>query len=60
MARDKVSYETAKDMLTSAEVLIYPDIVTSLIGKYSFNDKRNCETKKYSGGNEKQVFIHSV
>jgi exopolysaccharide biosynthesis predicted pyruvyltransferase EpsI len=41
MARDKVSYETAKNMLTSAEVLLYPDIVTSLIGKYSFNNKRS-------------------
>ncbi|PYG86556.1 exopolysaccharide biosynthesis predicted pyruvyl transferase EpsI [Ruminiclostridium sufflavum DSM 19573] len=41
MARDKVSYETAKEMLTSAEVLLYPDIVTSLIGKYSFNNKRS-------------------
>ncbi len=41
LARDKVSYETAKNMMTNAEVLLYPDIVTSLIGKYSFNNKRS-------------------
>ena len=41
LARDKVSYETARNMLTSAKVLLYPDIVTSLIGKYSFINKRN-------------------
>lgn len=41
MARDKVSYNTVKEMLTKAEVLLYPDIVTSLINKYSYNSKRS-------------------
>ncbi|MFZ5986467.1 MAG: polysaccharide pyruvyl transferase family protein [Bacillota bacterium] len=40
MARDKVSYETAKKMFKTAEVLLYPDIVTSLIGKYRYQNQR--------------------
>ncbi|RCX19270.1 exopolysaccharide biosynthesis predicted pyruvyl transferase EpsI [Anaerobacterium chartisolvens] len=40
MARDRVSFETAANAFKNARVLAYPDIVTSLIGKYRFNNSR--------------------
>lgn len=40
MARDKVSYETAREMFPHRSVLLYPDIVTTLIGKTSFSAER--------------------
>lgn len=40
MARDQVSYEMAKDMFPHIEVECYPDIVTTLIGKYEFGFER--------------------
>jgi exopolysaccharide biosynthesis predicted pyruvyltransferase EpsI len=40
-ARDKESYSSAKEMFTSASIYLFPDIVTSLIGKYYFNNKRD-------------------
>lgn len=40
LARDKVSYETAKEMMPDVRVQLFPDIVTSLIGKYNFNNRR--------------------
>ncbi|MCM1138948.1 MAG: polysaccharide pyruvyl transferase family protein [Muribaculum sp.] len=40
LARDRVSYNTALDMMPTLRVELYPDIVTSLIGKYSFENKR--------------------
>ena len=41
LARDLISYETAKQMMPDVKVLAYPDIVTTLIGTLSFNNERN-------------------
>lgn len=40
IARDKKSYELAQKMFTKIRVELYPDIVTTLIGKQTFNNKR--------------------
>ncbi len=41
LARDEVSYDTAKGMFNSMDnVLLYPDIVTTKIGKFDFSYKR--------------------
>ena len=34
--RDKVSQDIAQRMLPDKRILLYPDIVTTLIGKYTF------------------------
>lgn len=41
LARDKVSYEQALQMFPNIRVRLFPDIVTTLIGKYQFNNPRN-------------------
>ena len=41
LARDMVSFETAKSMFPHVKIMAFPDIVTTLIGTYSFNHKRN-------------------
>lgn len=41
LARDKISYNKAKNMFTYANVKLCPDIVTTLIGKRDFNNRRN-------------------
>lgn len=41
LARDEVSYKQALDMFPDLQVKLYPDIVTTLIGKFTFNNKRN-------------------
>lgn len=41
MARDKVSSETAKEMFPNTPVILYPDIVTTLIGNIPTSGKRN-------------------
>lgn len=41
LARDFTSFEIAKEMFPNIKVIAYPDIVTSLIGKYSFNNLRD-------------------
>lgn len=41
LARDFTSYETAKQMFPNIRVKAYPDIVTSLIGSFLFNNQRN-------------------
>lgn len=41
LARDEISYEYAKNMFASPTLALYPDIVTSLIGKYHFQNERN-------------------
>jgi len=41
LCRDAVSYENAKKLFTYAKLLLYPDIVTSLIGNYSFSNTRS-------------------
>lgn len=56
LARDKVSYDIAKKYFTNTKVLLYPDIVTTLIGTMEFNGDRegvllcirNDGEKKYS------------
>lgn len=40
LARDTVSYEMACEMFKNIKIKLYPDIVTTLIGKYSFDYKR--------------------
>lgn len=40
LARDMVSYEKAKNMFPDIKVYAFPDIVTTLIGKYDFNYER--------------------
>lgn len=40
LARDRVSYGMAKEMFPDIPVRQFPDIVTTFIGKYSFNYKR--------------------
>lgn len=41
LARDEVSYKQALDMFPHLQVRLYPDIVTTLIGHYDFDTKRN-------------------
>jgi exopolysaccharide biosynthesis predicted pyruvyltransferase EpsI len=41
LARDRVSYEMACEMFPNIFVKLYPDIVTSLIGYYNFNQREN-------------------
>lgn len=40
LARDKVSYEFANKYFQKTKILLYPDIVTSLIGTMHFEEKR--------------------
>lgn len=40
LARDKVSYGTAKEMMPDVQVELFPDIVTSLIGTFRFSHNR--------------------
>lgn len=40
LARDEISYEQALKMFPHIKVELYPDIVTTLIGKFSFDTKR--------------------
>lgn len=41
LCRDEVSYNKAKQLFPSIKLLLYPDIVTSLIGSKQFNNERN-------------------
>jgi exopolysaccharide biosynthesis predicted pyruvyltransferase EpsI len=41
LARDNKSFEKAKLMFQNIKIEIFPDIVTSLIGKYSFSEERD-------------------
>jgi exopolysaccharide biosynthesis predicted pyruvyltransferase EpsI len=41
LARDKVSFETAKEMFPSIPKMCYPDIVTTMIGTYESNSNRD-------------------
>ncbi|MFZ7135338.1 polysaccharide pyruvyl transferase family protein [Avibacterium avium] len=45
LARDMVSYDTAKKWFKDIKVLLYPDVVTSLIGINTFNNS-NIDEKK--------------
>ena len=41
MCRDAVSYEIAKGMFPKCHLLLVPDMVTSMIGQYHFNENRS-------------------
>lgn len=41
LCRDEVSYQTAKEHFTNCKLLLYPDIVTSLIGSKKYNNRRD-------------------
>lgn len=41
LTRDKQSYEMAKDAFKNTKIYLYPDIVTSEIGKHDFKHKRD-------------------
>ena len=43
LARDKISYKEAIKMFPHIKVLLYPDIVTTLIGKYNYNNSNDRE-----------------
>lgn len=40
LCRDKISYKKAQELFSSTPLLLYPDIVTSLIGTKSYNTER--------------------
>ena len=40
LARDQVSYDIAQNIFSDIPVYLYPDIVTTMIGNYSFNENR--------------------
>jgi exopolysaccharide biosynthesis predicted pyruvyltransferase EpsI len=40
LARDKISYKQALEMFPHIKVMLFPDIVTTLIGKYDFKKNR--------------------
>lgn len=64
LARDRISYEVASHYFSSVNVLLYPDIVTTLIGKRNYNYSRsgiafcirNDSEKKYSDKSIKLAF----
>ncbi len=41
LARDAVSFEMAKEMFKKISLLLYPDIVTTMIGQFEFSNKRD-------------------
>lgn len=41
MCRDVLSYESAKTIFPNSRAVLYPDIVTSLIGRYEFDHERS-------------------
>lgn len=41
LARDQVSFEKAKEMFPDISVMCFPDIVTTLIGQYSYQNSRD-------------------
>lgn len=41
LSRDQVSYETARQMFPNVNVKCYPDIVTTLIGRYDYGFDRS-------------------
>lgn len=67
LARDKVSYNTAKQMFPKADVRLYPDVVTSLIGtrsnEYTKNGVCFCvrnDSEKYYSDNELNDAIKQI
>ena len=64
LARDRVSYEMAKKMFPDRQVLLYPDIVTTLIGSKTYTAKREgilfcCrdDSEKYYSDKEFKVLM---
>lgn len=64
LARDRVSYDMALEMFPDISVLKYPDIVTTMIGKVSFDTKRDgilmcCrdDSEKYYSDDEIQILM---
>lgn len=41
MCRDIISCEKAEQLFKKSKIALYPDVVTTLIGKYDFNHERN-------------------
>lgn len=41
LARDRVSFGMAKEMFPDLPICLYPDIVTTLIGQYKYENERN-------------------
>jgi len=41
LARDRVSFDMAKDMFPDLSICLYPDIVTTLIGQFEFANERD-------------------
>lgn len=41
MARDEISFDTAKKYFTGCKLMLFPDIVTSLIGTLNFDHQRD-------------------
>jgi exopolysaccharide biosynthesis predicted pyruvyltransferase EpsI len=41
ICRDEISYSNAKKQFADCKLLLYPDIVTSLIGRFNFSGKRS-------------------
>ncbi len=41
VARDNKSYQTAKEMYPTKRLIVCPDVVTTMIGKYEFNEPRD-------------------
>ena len=40
MCRDEISFKIAGEIFSKCKLLLYPDIVTSMIGKYQYTDSR--------------------
>jgi exopolysaccharide biosynthesis predicted pyruvyltransferase EpsI len=64
LARDKTSYEIATSIFPNVKIVLYPDIVTTWIGKYKFFNERNgvlfClrnDNEKYYTDKELEVLI---
>lgn len=41
LARDRVSFDMAREMFPDISIRLYPDIVTTLIGKYKYENERS-------------------
>lgn len=66
LARDRVSFDMAREMFPGIQVLMYPDIVTTLIGEYQYINDRNgilfcCrdDSEKYYSEKEIMELMHS-
>lgn len=68
LARDKVSYDIACSMMPDVRVKLFPDIVTTLIGKYNFSSNkrhgvnlcRRNDGEKFYSDEELKVLIEKI